>query len=110
MIRVLIQVPAEKYNDYKDEILALLDTFAWTPGSPVPDGYAMIYSDFGHFEFPVPKDWHYGIEDGVFAAYSDDGMNFRVSLTSTTAGIDVQEYDYAGSSGPLCLRRRVRSQ
>ena len=84
-VRVSIQIPAQKYTDYADDMISLLDNFTWTKPNPIPEGFSMYYSEYGNFEFPIPDNWQYGIEDGAFvAADNESGSNYRVSASSTT--------------------------
>lgn len=102
MVRVSVQIPAERYNDYHDNVLALLDGFQWTPANPIPDGYSMYYSEYGNFEFPIPNGWGYEIVDGAFVAMdSETGANFRVSLTGGTSDLSgISQIDYINTMSP----------
>lgn len=106
LVRVTVSIPATMYADYADQITALFDQFKWEKQNPIPEGYFMYYSDYGNFEFPVPVDWTYGIENGCFVAVSPDGnTNYRVSVNNLTSDFsEITQLDYtnvmsAGKSG-----------
>lgn len=101
LVRVTVSIPATMYADYADQITALFDQFKWEKQNPIPEGYFMYYSDYGNFEFPVPEDWTYGIEDGYFVAVSPDGRtNFRVTVNNTTSDFSgITQLDYVNIMG-----------
>lgn len=101
LVRVAVQIPAQSYTAYRDDILAILNTFSWEKPNPVPEGYSMYYSEYGDFEFPIPDGWEYGIENGSLVVLSADGAaGYQVSLTNTTAYLnDVSQIDYVEAMG-----------
>lgn len=101
LVRVSVQIPAQSYTTYREDILAMLDTFSWERANPIPEDYAMYYSEYGSFEFPIPDGWQYGIENGSLVALSADGAaGYQVSVTNTTAYLnDVSQIDYVEAMG-----------
>lgn len=101
-VRVSMQIPAARYEYYKDILLYLLDTLQWEQENPIPDGFYLYYSDYGSFEFGIPMDWETSLDNGELAVKSPNGSNFRVSLTSTSddlSGITQLDYSNAMSAG-----------
>lgn len=97
MVRVSIQTPAIRYSDYRDDMLALLDTFSWAKSNPVPDGYYMYYNEIGSMEFPIPDGWGYEIDASTssLVAYSEDGISLRVTVTPAAGDLsDLSQTDY----------------
>ena len=101
LVRITGASPATAYAEYSNQITALFDQFQWEKQNPVPENFFMYYSDYGNFEFPVPIDWTYGIEDGYFVAVSPDGRtNFRVTVNNTTSDFSgITQLDYVNIMG-----------
>ncbi len=102
VVRVSIQIPAERYTHYHDDMLYLLDTFSWEPLNPIPEGYSIYYSEYGNFEFLIPEGWQYEIVDGALvAADTVSGGNFRVSLSGNASDLSsISQIDYVNAMSP----------
>jgi len=97
LVRVTVRIPASSYSKYSSQITALFDRFIWEKPNPVPNGCFMYYSNYGNFEFPVPLDWEYDIENGNFVAVSpDSGANYRITVNNSPTDLSsITQLDYA---------------
>lgn len=96
-VRVSMQIPAQRYNDYYDTVIYLFDSFQWDQANPIPEEFILYYSDYGNFEFGVPIGWESSIVDGVYQAVSPSGSMMTCTLTSTSLDLsNVKQLDYVG--------------
>lgn len=101
-VRVTMQIPAAKYQDYYDIAVYLLDTFRWEKPNPLPDGFHLFYSDFGNFELGVPTGWSERIESGSYIATAPNTGSFITgSVTETDMDISAMtQLDYTNIISP----------
>lgn len=87
-IRVQMSIPKERYEYYRDIAIYLFDSFQWRKANPIPEGFCMFFSEYGHFEFAVPITWTQAVVDGVYSATSvDTGSIMYAYVTETDSDL-----------------------
>lgn len=86
LVRVSLQVPAERYTDYYDTAVFLFDTLKWDKENPIPEGFSLFYSSYGNFEFGVPDSWNAVIDNGAYVATAPSGSILIAEATYTKDG------------------------
>lgn len=89
------------YDYYRDGIQYVFDNVEWQKEQPVPKGYMLYYNSFGNFEFGVPSDWTYSIEDGsLFLSDKTTNSLIGISAVETAATFEgVSQITFANVMG-----------
>ena len=100
-IRVQFVMGVNDFNKYFDTCMAIFDSFDWNQADPIPANFFIFYSEFGNFEFGVPIEWSYAINDGVFAATSPStGAIIYAAVVESDAVFDsITQLDYTQIMG-----------
>ncbi|MCH1949691.1 hypothetical protein MCJ35_10815 [Enterocloster sp. OA13] len=99
LVRISLQVPAERYTDYYDTAIFLFDTLKWEKENPIPEGFSLFYSSYGNFEFGVLDGWNAAIDNGAYIATAASGSCLTASVTQS--GLDLSslsQLDYVGAA------------
>ena len=101
IIKVSCICTSDLTDKYLDTFSYMLDTFHWEKKNPIPDGYYMMYSDNGHFEFAAPADWTAAIDsNGIWTAVSNNGSTIQCNLHDYDGDLsEVTESNYAELAG-----------
>ena len=82
VVRIVINAPAEVYNQLSNQISAVVDSISWNPPNPIPSDFILVYNTFGNFEFAVPMAWNRAIENGEYVAKDTvSGAEMHVSVS-----------------------------
>lgn len=99
LVRVSLQVPAERYTDYYDTAVFLFDTLKWEKEDHIPEGFSMFYSSYGNFEFGVPDGWNAVIDNGAYIATAASGSVLTASVTQSSLDLSaLSQLDYVGTA------------
>ena len=99
LVRVSLQVPAERYTDYYDTAVFLFDTLKWDKETPIPEGFSLFYSSYGDFEFGVPDGWNAVIDNGAYVASAASGSTLTASVTQSSLDLSsLSQLDYVGTA------------
>lgn len=86
VVRIVINAPAEVYNQLSNQISAVVDSISWNPPNPIPSDFILVYNTFGNFEFAVPMAWNRAIENGEYVAKDTvSGAEMHVSVSESNA-------------------------
>lgn len=101
IIKVSCVCTSNLTDKYIDTFSYMLDTFQWEKKNPIPDGYYMLYSDNGNFEFAAPANWNAAIDnDGIWTAVSASGSTIQCNLHDYTGDLsEITAANYAELAG-----------
>lgn len=106
VVRIVINTPAEVYDQLSNYISAIADSVEWNPPNPIPADYILVYNNFGNFEFAVPMAWNKYIENEEYVAKDNvSGAEMHVSVAETNVTYEnvnqgtFAEYLSAGKEG-----------
>lgn len=102
-MRLVFTINSKYYNQMKDTIIAIIDSFKWDKSNPFPEGVSLYYSKYGNFEFGYPTDWKIGSTNNAYVAQDEKSgaiMSIRATESAATyASFNKIDYTKYASNG-----------
>ena len=99
VVKIVVTFNDSYYDKLQTDIWGCIDSVQWIRENPVPEGFALYYSQVGDFEFAYPFGWAVEAADGAFYA-SLEGTNAYMSVNveeNNTLMSNFSQVEYSNS-------------